>query len=702
MIKRSLALLALAGALSAQDALYPPKGQTLPGPPTSGDFKAWLDDIHHWRNERRIRIGYDGAVYDRAEFRWTQSSFVQPQVMVEDRYLYDLVAGRYTVDRYLDDLEKRYGGIDSVLLWHTYPNIGIDDRNQNDLLRDMPGGIEALRGVVADFHRRGVRVLFPIMAWDQGTREKGAPDWVATARLFAEVGLDGLNGDTLNGVPRAYREATDAMGHPLALEPESGLASDEMLAWNNMTWGYWNYERIPGVSRYKLLEPRHMVHICNRWARDKTDDLQHAFFNGVGYESWENIWSIWNQIGDRDAEALRRIATIERQFAALLVSAGWEPHTPTLRIGVHASKFPGDGRTLWTFVNRNGYEVAGQQIALPRAAGRRYFDLWNGVELKPEPDGDNVTLSFRMEPNGYGALLETADSSPELEKLLIRMAALSARPLMSYKKEPPILTQKLVEIAPVRPPASAPEGMILIPAGDFRFQVSGIMIEGENEPGVDVQYPWEDTPRRHHVQPMRMRPFYFDKYPVTNAQFKKFLDAAQYRPRDAHNFLKDWTGGSFPAGWTDKPVTWVSIEDARAYAAWAGKRLPHEWEWQYAAQGSEGRIYPWGSKWDEALVPVPDKGRKMRGPDAVTAHPKGASPFGVEDLVGNVWQWTEEAMDDHTRSAILRGGSYYQPQGSNWYFPQAYRLDQHGKYLLIGPSKDRSGAVGFRCVADAG
>ena len=711
------ASLALASIVLAQDSKFSPQEQQIlaPGclfmkaayeggsaPCTEQDHEDWLADIRHWREERRIRTGYDGSRYDVPAFKWTQSSFMQPQMMVEDRHFYDPVAHRYTVDRYLDDLEKRYGGIDAVLIWPTYPNMGIDNRNQHDMIRSMPGGVAGVRQMIADFHRRGVRVLFPMMMWDQGTRDPGMSWPDAIASTMAEIGADGINGDTQDGVPLAYTLAADKIGHPLVFEPEGG-PSDEALAWNIMTWGQYQYPFVPMVDKYKWLETRHMVNISDRWKRDKTDNLQFAFFNGVGWESWENIWGIWNGITPRDAEATRRVAMMERAIASFLVSADWEPLVPMLRYGVYASLWPSGQQTVWTIVNRNDYDVDGPQIELAAEEGIRYFDLYHGVELTPAKNqaGRNV-LSFPIEAHGYGALL-ASHSAPDagIQKLMSKMKELSAKPLSTYSHEWKVVPQQIVPIAAVKPPSGSPADMVKIPEADFDFRISGIEIEGFNDIGVDVQYPWEDTPRRFHDHPMHVKSFWIDKYPVTNAQFKKFLDATHYHPQDDLNFLRDWKNGTYPAGWESKPVTWVSLEDARAYAAWAGKRLPHEWEWQYAAQGTDGRTYPWGNAWNAEAVPVPDKGRTMRGPDAVDAHPQGASPFGVMDLVGNVWQWTEEFQDEHTRGGILRGGSYYQPQGSIWYFPQAYKLGEHGKLLMTSPSMDRSGGLGFRCAQDA-
>jgi formylglycine-generating enzyme required for sulfatase activity len=99
-------------------------------------------------------------------------------------------------------------------------------------------------------------------------------------------------------------------------------------------------------------------------------------------------------------------------------------------------------------------------------------------------------------------------------------------------------------------------------------------------------------------------------------------------------------------------------------------------------------------------VPPSDAGPVARPAPPVGTFAAGTTPTGLVDLVGSVYQWTDEFADDHTRAAILRGAPAYQPAGSIWYFPRSYRLDEHQKYLLMSPGRDRAGTIGFRCVVD--
>ncbi|HEX3820117.1 MAG TPA: SUMF1/EgtB/PvdO family nonheme iron enzyme, partial [Candidatus Sulfotelmatobacter sp.] len=542
------------------------------GPSTPAVQQAWLQHLKSWRSNAQTLRGYSPSQYERPELEWTQHVFSQVQVLIWDRSFYDPEKADYTVDRFLYETESRIGPIDAVLIWHVYPNLGVDDRNQFDLLRDLPGGIPGLRRMVEQFHKHGVKVFFPFLAWDTGTRDEGAAAASTMSDLMKQIDADGINFDTLESVPPQFRQASDAIQHPLALEPQF-QPRDESLAWSNISWNDWvtwegkPYPFIPMVSKDKWMEPRHMVNVTDRFTRDKTDSLQHAFFNGQGYATLENLWGFWYGNTPHDAEAILRITRIERAMATLLRSPDWEPHAPVLKDGVFASRFPSTGATLWTIVNRNEYNVSGAQLSVPQAAsahyGAHYYDLWNGKELTPKLSDGKALLSFDIEALGFAAVLaiENNSSPPNLPELLKFMAERSQHPLASYSRTWEPVRQTMVEITSTKPVAVAPPGMVLIPEGDFDFRVSGIEVEGGNDPGVDVQYPWEDEPRRFHRHRLHMHTFYLDRAPVANAQFKEFLDATHYQPKDNHNFLRPWKNGTYPEGWENKPVTWVSIED---------------------------------------------------------------------------------------------------------------------------------------------
>ena len=145
----------------------------------------WLTELRDWRTEHLVRLGYPDVKYRRPELQWAQRNFVHAQMMVEDRYFYDVETAQYTVDKYLDDLEARFGGLDSVLIWYIYPNIGIDDRNQFDLAHTLPGGIDGLKAAVQAFQARGVKVFLPAKPWDHGTRDPGVTHWDGLAEIIA-------------------------------------------------------------------------------------------------------------------------------------------------------------------------------------------------------------------------------------------------------------------------------------------------------------------------------------------------------------------------------------------------------------------------------------------------------------------------------------------------------------------------------------
>ena len=256
-------------------------------------YSQWFNGFKSYRDE--VRQTLDLSMYDVPEIQWARTSFIQPQVMVHDRFLYDRDSGNWTVKKYLADVRSRYGGIDSVLLWASYPNIGTDDRNQFDMLEDIPGGLEELRNVVNDFHEEGVEVLLPYNPWDQGTRfgfetfnspsslnmtfrNVGIPDHEKLVDQIVQSGSDGFNGDTLDGVNQTFWEEGLLRDHPIVIEPEVLATNFSYLAYNAMSWNYWtpgakvlgdldqNRDYVtPYVSLYKAVtDGKHLTHLTER------------------------------------------------------------------------------------------------------------------------------------------------------------------------------------------------------------------------------------------------------------------------------------------------------------------------------------------------------------------------------------------------------------------------------------------------------
>jgi len=239
---------------------------------------------------------------------------------------------------------------------------------------------------------------------------------------------------------------------------------------------------------------------------------------------------------------------------------------------------------------------------------------------------------------------------------------------------------------------SAPPGMVYVPGGEFHFLVYNRWREGLNNEQFEMGPlgQWYVTDKVVNLQE-----YFIDKTEVTNEQFKEFLDATGYKPDHNNSFLKHWVNGNYSGVQANQPVIWVDLEDAKAYSHWAGKEIPTEEQWQMAAQGMDGRLYPWGNKYDLSKANV-----RSEGPQSVSSYQESASPYGCLNMVGNVWEWTDSKHDDGRHwFSYLRGGSWFQATKSTWYTESGLFTNfQRLKFWWLSPGLNRNETIGFRCI----
>jgi formylglycine-generating enzyme required for sulfatase activity len=338
-----------------------------------------------------------------------------------------------------------------------------------------------------------------------------------------------------------------------------------------------------------------------------------------------------------------------------------------------------------------------EQVQHPAAADRR-SDIYSlGVTLY-----QLCTGRVPFEGNHFSVMMAHVQQAP--------------RPPRELRSDLPEELEKLILDALAKDPAQRPatcevfrqrleQALQQIPRGPSRAQAAALPAIVKADAGVQmILVPAGTFQMGRDRRNVYLDAFYMDATPVTNKDFCTFVEITGYRPSDegSGRFLSHMTARKIPKGKEQHPVVFVSYRDAMAYAAWAGKRLPTEAEWEKAARGSDGRKYPWGRT---EPTPATANYGKMHGDTVpVGSLPDGASPYGILDLAGNVWEWCADYDDPsfysdgppnnprNTRGGnkarlVMRGGSYMYGPGSLRTFSRT-SFEAHYRF----------GDGGFRCV----
>lgn len=742
-------------------------------------YNIWLDYYQgDWREGLRLMFQkrylydvepgtFDDSLLQREDQKWFRSCYAVNLMMNWDTRFFDYKDGKFHVKEHLERMKKLMGGYDVYSIWPTWPALGMDQRNQWDMFRDLPGGYDKLREISDQCHEMGTKFFVCYNPWDESTRSSEGHFDGMTA-ITKAVNIDGFVLDTKGGSSMELQNAADA-ARPGVIMYSEGMAVPVDMQGIPSGRVHNALYYCPMLNLNKFIKPDFAIfRVAEEGKEPIRREFNVSFFNGYGTEM-NNFGPGHFEFSDDQMRYWGKLLRIQRENREVFLNFDYKPLLPTLKDSIYVNKWPTADKTIYTVYNLRPEGFKGMLFEVTPQENRHFVDLYAHEELIPaQKDGKwyipaqvEAFNSYELGTNNESTVSAIAQLPSildvELKSDELTFSASKGTKICiwagmpSYEKEPKIysikqqtvrlleefpkyegkfivqlfdndtlIDERIINIAPgtarmisrsipTELAAKAPKGMVKIPAGMFRCDNYRI---GDSF----IAYPEDMTQKGESV---KMNAFYMDQFPVTNAQYREFLNASGYQPADKTNFLKHWEHGEIPAGMENYPVIYVTLEDAQAYAAWAGKRLPTEMEWQYAAQTEKGNEWPWVQKNPvrriEDFITNTLSVWKLEGiePDRcnlgdgslypVGKYPKGKNAYGLQDLVGCVWQLTNDVYDNTSyRYVMVRGGSYFLPSSSFWYIQGGPRELYFRQYLLrVSPSFERKATVGFRCVKDA-
>lgn len=683
---------------------------------------------------------FDNTLYEREDLAWIRSAYLIDLQFAWDQEYYDYPGDSSTIEEYLKSL-KTFGNIDVYGIWPTWPRLGLDPRNQWDLYRDLPGGLKGLRELSTILSGQQTKLFIAYNPWDKSTREEDHLQGMAS--VLAATNADGVVLDTRGKSTAELQKTADSVKPGIVMYSEGmAVVKDMPGIISGRVHDAIYYQ--PVLNLNKLIRPDFAIfRVCQLADGYIHREVAVSFFNGYGTEinTFAPGRPEWK---DDSYHFLGRTLKILRENSDAFTAFGYRPLIHSTTDSIWVNEWKTKNKRLFTILSFNPRGQSGGLFDILPRENTHLVDLWNHKEVRTEKKGDSLTVFLDIDPfpdkytstrrEGRVACVaefeEIIHYTHEHDSLFLRSG--KGTHFLLWKGNPSYLKSPLELKVPdtaikLYDCFRAYEGKVVIQRFDSNILIDEAIIVRREKIPILISAPETTSFRKKNVKHMKrvaggpfryyasgpndfipypgnadsvvmqMKDFYIDTYPVTNEAYYEFISATAYMPEDTANYLRHWNGGKYREEEAAHPVVYVDYADALAYAEWAGKRLPTEAEWQYAAQGSNGNDWPWGADFDSTLCNY-----RSGQASPVDQFPEGKSPFGVQDLSGNVWQLTADLYDNGSYYFVMiRGGSWFYPTSSWWYIQGGPQPVNHRQMLLmVSPGFNRSATVGFRCVMD--
>ena len=627
--------------------------ETILHPGGSIEYTLWLEPyVGSWQNGLlkvfRDRKLYDvdhfnDSLYKRPDLAWMRNAYTMHLMMAWDKFFYDPIQKKYLISDFIHRGNRLYGGDDIISIWPTWPTLGLDQRNQFDLFKDLPGGLDSIRSLSNFLIQQNKHLFVSYNPWDIDTRSLN--HYTGLAKLIDQTNADGVVLDTYGSSTDSLQLAADSVRKGVIMYSEGMAVPKDMQGIiSGRVHNALYYP--PLLNLNKFIQPGFSIfRVAELYKEPIHREFATSFFNGYGTEL--NIMAPGQpEWVEEQYKTLGKTTQILRQLSDNFNSNQSSFLHPTFKDSIWVNKWPTEESEVYTIYSNIASGFKGPLFKTKFKEGYHFVDLYNHELITPKIEmgdaevevetaafhskylgtnnegaigcvaqlpmlfsaqqiEDKITFQVnRSLPNAQFWVYTSNTQKPPLkfdyQSQSIDIGDIASRfegkiiiqVIQKFADRYKLLDENILIIIPGTPIINksnalrnAPivvnrKGMVFIPSGKFVFKQT----HGDNF----IPYPtFTDS------TVISMNSYWMDESPVTNRQFLDFINASNYTPTDRVNYLNHWINNKPVISDLNKPVVNISYEDAAAYASFYNKYLPTEIEWQYAAQTADLNEWPW-------------------------------------------------------------------------------------------------------------
>ena len=343
-----------------------------------------------WKENTRNR--YDLRKYFKPKPRWIQNNYLQHFTFAYGKEAFDYKNNKFKINKIIEE-GKEFGGYDSIIFWHQYPRLGLDNSNQWELYRYLPEDYQSIKKIVDICHSNNVKFFIPFKPWDVRSNESLDMHAQLLEKFIYQTNIDGFFLDTMSSLPESFLRIKNKFpsfefcseGTP----KEQRQIEDLTSSWDQIGNIRRNFKVEVEANMFRFVFPEHPLNLVSRWSvgSDKDSIIKRAAFNGTGLVIWQDVFGCWLPFSKKQKQQIKELKNLLVKFHDCFFGNNSVPLIETLSKGIICNEFSDNSlnEKIYSIYNFSSKKITGQLINIDSISDCKPIQIYgksSGIKIK--------------------------------------------------------------------------------------------------------------------------------------------------------------------------------------------------------------------------------------------------------------------------------------------------------------------------------